>query len=188
MLLKRIIRIWINYLKSQLVLMVIVGVLTYIFGKLIGLPNIFLLSVIAGVGEGIVQIGPVVATIPAVIIAFIKGSTVLSIENWLFAVLVLALYLFIQQLENWLIKPKVVGDAVDIHPLISLIGMTAFGVIFGIPGLILAIPVMATVREIIRYFFYEDRQKPVMGNLKDIVNLPDQNSENDDFLNPPDSV
>ncbi|MEL7568761.1 MAG: AI-2E family transporter [Bacillota bacterium] len=190
MLLKRITGIWINYLKSQLVLMVIIGVLTYIFGKLIGLPNIFLLSVIAGVGEGIPQIGPMIATIPAVIIAFTKGSTVLSIENWLFAVLVVALYWLIQQLENWLIKPKIVGDAVDIHPLISLIGTIAFGAIFGVPGMILAIPVIATVREIIRYY-YEDGHKQIVSNLienKDIVDLPDQNSGNDNSSNPPDSV
>ncbi|NMB93589.1 MAG: hypothetical protein GYA26_05145, partial [Flexilinea flocculi] len=63
MLLKRILKIWINYLKSQLVLMVFIGVITYIVGKMVGLSDTLVLSIVAGVGEGIVQIGPIAATI-----------------------------------------------------------------------------------------------------------------------------
>ena len=136
--------------------MVVIAALTYVFGRIIGLPNIFILSVIAGVGEGIPRFGPVLASIPAAVIAFINGSTVLDIENCLFALLVIGMYWLIQQLENWLIQPKIVGDAVEIHPLIALVGMTFFGAVFGIPGLLLAIPIMATVREVIHYYFYED--------------------------------
>ena len=158
MLLKRVLKIWINYLKSQLVLMVLIGVMTYVVGKLVGLPNAFVLSVVAGVGEGIVQIGPIAATIPAVAIAYLKGSSVLPVENWVFALIILSIYIFIQMIENYLLKPKIVGDAVDIHPILSLVGMTIFGMLLGIPGLIFAIPVMATAREIIHYFFYEERK------------------------------
>ncbi len=158
MLLKRIIKIWINYLKSQLVLMVLIGAITYIVGKIVGLPDILILSIVAGVGEGIVQVGPIVATIPAVVIAYIKGSTVLSVENWVFALMIIAIYILIQMFENYILKPKIVGDAVDMHPLLSLVGMTIFGMLLGIPGLLFAIPVMATAREVIHYFFYEERK------------------------------
>ncbi|GAP41564.1 AI-2E family transporter [Flexilinea flocculi] len=158
MLLKRILKIWINYLKSQLVLMVFIGVITYIVGKMVGLSDTLVLSIVAGVGEGIVQIGPIAATIPAVVIAYIKGSSVLSVENWLFALIIIAIYILIQMFENYILKPKIVGDAVNMHPILSLVGMTIFGILLGIPGLIFAIPVMATAREIIHYLFYEERK------------------------------
>jgi predicted PurR-regulated permease PerM len=158
MLLKRILKIWINYLKSQLVLMVFIGVITYIVGKMVGLSDTLVLSIVAGVGEGIVQIGPIAATIPAVVIAYIKGSSVLSVENWLFALIIIAIYILIQMFENYILKPKIVGDAVNIYPILSLVGMTIFGILLGIPGLIFAIPVMATAREIIHYLFYEERK------------------------------
>ena len=158
MLLKRILKIWINYLKSQLVLMVFIGVITYIVGKMVGLSDTLVLSIVAGVGEGIVQIGPIAATIPAVVIAYIKGSSVLSVENWLFALIIIAIYILIQMFENYILKPKIVGDAVNMHPILSLVGMTIFGILLGIPGLIFAIPVMATARVIIHYLFYEERK------------------------------
>jgi predicted PurR-regulated permease PerM len=158
MLLKRILKIWINYLKSQLVLMVFIGVITYIVGKMVGLSDTLVLSIVAGVGEGIVQIGPIAATIPAVVIAYIKGSSVLSVENWLFALIIIAIYILIQMFENYILKPKIVGYAVNMHPILSLVGMTIFGILLGIPGLIFAIPVMATAREIIHYLFYEERK------------------------------
>jgi predicted PurR-regulated permease PerM len=158
MLLKRILKIWINYLKSQLVLMVFIGVITYIVGKMVGLSDTLVLSIVAGVGEGIVQIGPIAATIPAVVIAYIKGSSVLSVENWLFALIIIAIYILIQMFENYILKPKIVGDAVNMHPILSLVGMTIFGILLGIPGLIFAIPVMATAREVIYYLFYEERK------------------------------
>ena len=155
---KRIIRIWINYLKSQLILMVFIGVLTYLFVKVVGLPYALIMAMLATIGEGISQIGPILAPVPAVALAFWKGSTVLDVENWLFALIILAGYVLIQLLENWIIKPKIVGSMLNLNPILALIGMAIGGLIFNVPGVLLAIPVMVTIREIVKYFFYEDRK------------------------------
>lgn len=154
---KRILKIWWDYLKSQFVMMLFIGVLTYLVAKLIGLPQALILAMIAGICEVVPNIGPVIATIPAAIIAYLQGSTVLTIENWLFALLTVFLYWLIQVVENWLIKPKIVGSMLNISPFLALIGMTVFGLAFGVPGALLATPVMVSVREIVHYYFYEDR-------------------------------
>ena len=155
----RILKIWGNYLKSQFVMMLFIGVLTYVVARLIGLPHALILAVIAGICEVIPNIGPVIATIPAGIIAYFQGSTVLTIENWLFALLTVLLYWLIQLAENWLIKPKIIGSMLNLSPLLALIGMTGFGLAFGVPGVLLAIPVMVSIREIVHYYFYEDREQ-----------------------------
>lgn len=157
---KRLIRIWVNYLKSQMVLMVFIGVLTYLFAKMVGLPYALLMATLATIGEGISQIGPTFATVAAVVAAVSKGSTVLNVENWVFALIILAGYILIQLLENWIIKPKVVGSMLNINPWLALIGQIIAGAIFSIPGVLLVIPVMASVREIVHYFFYENRSFP----------------------------
>lgn len=157
---KRLIRIWVNYLKSQMVLMVFIGVLTYLFAKMVGLPYALLMATLATIGEGISQIGPIFATVAAVAAAISKGSTVLNVENWVFALIILAGYILIQLLENWIIKPKVVGSMLNINPWLALIGQIIAGAIFSIPGVLLVIPVMASVREIVHYFFYENRSFP----------------------------
>ena len=157
---KRLIQIWVNYLKSQLVLMVFIGVLTYLFARMVGLPYALLMATLATIGEGISQIGPILATITAVIVALLKGSTVLNVENWIFALIILAGYILIQLLENWIIKPKVVGSMLNINPWLALIGLIIAGAIFGIPGVLLVTPVMVSIREIVHYFFYENRNPP----------------------------
>lgn len=160
MLSKRILDLWLKYLKGQFILMAAIGFLTFLFAKMIGLPYPLILAAVAAIGEAIPRFGPILAGVPAAIVALIFGSSILNIENWQFAVLVIAVYWLIQQLENWLIQPKIIGDAVDIHPLVALVGMTFAGSVFGIPGMLLAIPVMATVREIVHYYFYEDHHLP----------------------------
>jgi predicted PurR-regulated permease PerM len=151
---KRLIQIWVNYLKSQLVLMVFIGVLTYLFARVVGLPYALLMATLATIGEGIL------ATITAVIVALLKGSTVLNVENWIFALIILAGYILIQLLENWIIKPKVVGSMLNLNPWLALIGLIIAGAIFGIPGVLLVTPVMVSIREIVHYFFYENRNPP----------------------------
>lgn len=166
MLLKRILKIWINYAKSQLILILFIGILTYVYAKAIGIPYPLVMAVLAAIGEGVSQIGPILATVPPVVFALWKGSSILSIPNWGFALIVAAGYILIQQLENWIIKPKLIGSMLDLHPLLALIGMTAAGIFFGIPGVLLAIPVMVTIREAIHYFFYEDRNLPKKDQIK----------------------
>lgn len=152
-LLQRIQRVWRAYLRGQLNLMIIVGLITWAGNAAIGLPGAFVLGVIAGGLEVVPHLGPVLMTVPAVIIALIQGSTYLPVSNLVFALIVILLYVVIQQVENAVIVPVVLGDAVDLHPLVVLFGVIIGASTLGILGALLAAPIIATTREIMSYLY-----------------------------------
>jgi predicted PurR-regulated permease PerM len=104
-----------------------------------------ILALIAGVLEWFPIIGPVVAAIPAVLI----GLTISPAA----ALAAVILYTVIQQLENHLLVPKVMGDAVDLHPAVIIMALVVGGALFGIGGAILAAPIVAIGRDLYRYTF-----------------------------------
>lgn len=149
----RLVKTWRAYFRGQLNLMIIIGVITWIGNTAIGLPGSFPLAVIAGVMELIPNLGPFLAAVPAVIVALLQGSTYLGISNFTFALIVIGLYILIQQIENTFVVPRVLGDAVDLHPLVVLVGVVVGANVAGILGALLAAPVIASVREIVSYLY-----------------------------------
>jgi predicted PurR-regulated permease PerM len=103
------------------------------------------LALIAGVLEWFPIIGPVIAAVPAILI----GLTISPAA----AIAAVILYTVIQQLENNLLVPKVIGDAVDLHPAVMILALVAGGALFGIGGAILAAPTVALGRDLYRYTF-----------------------------------
>ena len=103
------------------------------------------LALIAGVLEWFPIIGPIVAAVPAILV----GLTISPAA----AIAVALLYLAIQQLENNLLVPKILGDAVELHPAVLIVALVVGGSLFGIGGAILAAPVVAAGRDLYRYIF-----------------------------------
>jgi predicted PurR-regulated permease PerM len=104
-----------------------------------------LLALVAGVLELVPIIGPIIAAIPAVLIgASISPGAALA---------AVALYTVVQQLENHLLVPKVMGDAVDLHPAVVIVSLIVGASLFGLSGAILAAPVVALGRDLYRYAF-----------------------------------
>lgn len=104
-----------------------------------------LLALVAGILELVPIIGPIIAAVPAILIgASISPAAALA---------AIALYTVIQQLENHLIVPKVMGDAVDLHPAVVILSLIIGGSLFGLWGAILAAPVVALARDLYRYGF-----------------------------------
>jgi len=142
--LRRILEQLKNWATGSLVLGIIIGAMTGVglwgLGKLTGhpIPYILLFSVIAGLGELIPNIGPVLSAIPPAIVA-------LTIDPIL-AVYVLVLFVLIQQLENNLIVPVVMGQSLNLHPLSVTFTVLVMGALFGLLGAILAVPVCAIIK------------------------------------------
>jgi len=157
---EKISQTWISFLRGQLTLMLIIGVTIWIGNLALGVPAALLMGVLAGLLELIPNIGPTLAAIPAVLLALIFGSTYLPIDNLPFALLVVGFYVLIQFLENQFIVPYVMGDAVDLPPLIVLIGTLAGASAFGILGALLATPVIATGNLIFRYIYRKILEPP----------------------------
>lgn len=103
------------------------------------------LALIAGVLEWFPIIGPIVAAVPAILVGISISPAA--------AIAVAVLYLAIQQLENNLLVPKILGDAVELHPAVLIIALVVGGSLFGIGGAILAAPVVAAGRDLYRYAF-----------------------------------
>jgi predicted PurR-regulated permease PerM len=139
------------YIRGQLLLCTIIGTITTVSLWGLGIRNALLLGIIAGLLEAVPNLGPVIATVPAVIVALFQGSTWLSLPNWGVALLVIGLYIIVQQLENNLIVPKVLGQSVNLHPVVVLFGLLAGASIAGVLGMLLAIPSIAVLRLVARY-------------------------------------
>jgi predicted PurR-regulated permease PerM len=103
------------------------------------------LALIAGVLEWFPIIVPIVAAVPAILVGISISPAA--------AIAVAVLYLAIQQLENNLLVPKILGDAVELHPAVLIVALVVGGALFGIGGAILAAPVVAAGRDLYRYTF-----------------------------------
>jgi predicted PurR-regulated permease PerM len=139
-------RIWSSFLRGQVILAIIIGVIVTLTLTILGVPNALLLGLLAGLLEVIPNLGPILAMIPAVLIALLRGSTVWAIDPVVFALIVIAAYTVIQQLENHLIVPKIIGSSVDLPPVVILIGALAGASLAGVLGIFLAAPMLATGR------------------------------------------
>ena len=122
-------RLW---LLGQLVAMAFLFVLTGLGLWAIGVPAALALALLAGLAQFVPLIGPIVAAVPALLIALAEGS---QIALW-----TLLLYVGIQQVESNLITPLVQRQAVALPPAITLFAVVAFGVLFGPLGILFATP------------------------------------------------
>lgn len=129
---------------GELVLMTIIGILSYIGLTIINIPYAIPLAVLAGLLEVVPNIGPFLSTIPAAII----GLAISPI--YFFAVI--ALYFIIQQAENNLIVPLIMKKAVNLNPIITLFSLLVGGQIAGVIGIILSVPIFIILETILLEF------------------------------------
>ncbi|HEC34458.1 MAG TPA: AI-2E family transporter [Chloroflexi bacterium] len=150
---QRITEVWHAFLRGQLLMAFLLAVITTTVTTAVGLPHSLELGFLAGVMEFIPNIGPIIAAIPAVAVALFEGSSWLPLSNLWFAVLVLGLYVLIQQVEGNLLLPRVLGRGLNLHPLIVLVAVIGGGNLAGILGMLLAAPTVATVRILGEYIY-----------------------------------
>lgn len=163
-------KVWSGFLRGQVLLSIIIGVMTTVALMILGVRNALLLGILAGVLEVVPTIGPVIAMLPAVAIAFFQGSTNWAIDPTLFALIVILTYFGIQQLENHLIVPNVLGASVDLPPVVILIGTLIGASLAGVVGIFLAAPVIATGRLFFRYVLqklFEPLPEPGEASIPD---------------------
>jgi predicted PurR-regulated permease PerM len=131
------------WMQGQILLAVIIGVLVYLGLMILGVPHALTLAVVAACFEIIPVFGPVLAAVPAVIIAFVGGGATLGF-------LTIALYVIAQQFENHLIYPLVVSRVVGVPPLLVILALIVGGELAGFLGIILSVPAAATIQELVR--------------------------------------
>ena len=150
---QQITEVWSAFLRGQLLLGLALATITTIACLAVGLPYAGALGLLAGVMEFVPSLGPIIAMIPAVLLALFQGSAFLPLSNFWFAVLVAGLYIVIQQIEGNLLLPRILGRSLNLHPLLVLIAIIVGGSLAGILGMLLAAPVLATLRVVGHYIF-----------------------------------
>jgi predicted PurR-regulated permease PerM len=133
-----------RWMQGQLFLGLVIGILTFIGLTLLKVEHALLLAVLAAIFE-LIPFGIFLAAIPAVSFAFSGGGISL-------ALMVVALYVLIQQLEGYLISPIVMNKMTGISPLVVIISVLIGVQLAGFWGLILAVPVAVTILEYIKDF------------------------------------
>ncbi len=146
--------VWNAYLRGQLILSIIMGLAVYFAATLLGLPNAAILGLLAGVLEFIPNLGPLIALIPAALLALISQSTTIPVLSGVpFMFVVIFVWTMLQNIEAVFLVPRIMGDSLDLHPFIvilAVLGGAAFG---GALGIILAAPFVASGRVIAHYVY-----------------------------------
>lgn len=132
------------WVRGQLALSIIVGVVTYIGLLILAIPFALPLALVAGILEIIPLIGPIISAIPAVLVGLTISPAV--------ALAVIALFIIVQQLENHLIVPMVMSRVVGLQPPIVIIALLIGAKLNGIGGAFLAIPVIIIAKIIFKEF------------------------------------
>lgn len=147
--------VWSAFLRGQLVLSIVIGVMTATAMSIVGIRFSLALGIVAGVLEVVPSLGPTLAAIPAVLLALFQGSTYIGWSNLTVAFLVAGIYIVIQSIENNLLVPRILGGNLKLHPIAVIMGVLAGFTAAGIIGALLAAPVLATARYILRYIYYK---------------------------------
>jgi predicted PurR-regulated permease PerM len=151
---RQITGVWDAFLRGELLLGLAMASMVTVLCLIVGVPYAWALGPLAGLMELLPSIGPFVAAVPAVLLAFFLGSVNFpSLSHFGFAVVVVGMYILAQQIENNLLVPRIMGRSLKLHPLAVLIAIIVGGNLGGILGILLATPMLATLRVLSRYVF-----------------------------------
>lgn len=155
----RALRLW---LKGQLIAMVVIGLMTGIGLWLIGVPSALVLGLLAGFFEFIPFAGPILSAIPGVLLALAQSP-----EQALWAI---GVYVVVQHSEAYLIQPLIQQYAVDVPAVVLLFSLLAFGLLFGVLGVVFAAPLTVVTYVLVkRLYVIEtlDTPTPIPGEKDD---------------------
>ena len=128
-----------GWVRGQVILMVFIGTVTFVGLFALGVPYPLALATWASLMEIIPIIGPFLGAVPAVLVALAVKSPWLALATAI-------LYVIVQQLENNILVPKIMERAVGLHPILVMVGVLAGGVLYGILGIVIAVPLVAAMQ------------------------------------------
>lgn len=141
----RIRNVWLAYLRGQIVLMFIVGVVFTVAWIIIGIPGALVLGVIAGLFTLVPDVGPFLAMVLAAGVALLEGSTWIPLSNFWVAGIVVIVYLVLINLKNFFLRPYIMGRSVHMNEALIFLAIVIATILQGILGALLVVPVLASV-------------------------------------------
>jgi predicted PurR-regulated permease PerM len=155
----------VNYLRGQIIVAAVNGVLTFVGLTLIGVPYSLVLGVIAGALSIVPFLGIIASILPAVILAFISASddktfmALLPHNSWILVKPLLALVVFaiVQMTESMFVSPRVQSHSTGLHPLVIILGILIWSMLLpGLLGPIVAVPLTCAVVVLLRRYVWRD--------------------------------
>lgn len=145
-----------NWLKGQALGMLFVGVATGLGLYLAGVPAAWAIGLVAGMAEFVPYLGILVAGIPAIVLGFGQGT---DTGLWTVAVLIA-----VQQLQGNLVMPLLQNKMVDLPPAVTIFGIIAAGILFGVAGVLLATPLTIVVLVLVRRLYLHEDSHEVLSS------------------------
>jgi predicted PurR-regulated permease PerM len=142
-----------TWFATQLIAMLVIGVVTTIVLSLIGVRAAVPLGVLAGIFEFIPNVGPTLSAIPAILMGLADSPRM--------ALIVVGVYWVIQFLENNLLIPYLMREQLDLPPALTLVTQVVMASVFGFLGLFVAIPLLATIVVLVRMLWIDEGLPPL---------------------------
>jgi predicted PurR-regulated permease PerM len=134
-----------GFIRGQLIVSLAMALMLTLGLSLIGVRYALLIGMIAGLFDLIPYFGPIIGLLPALLLA--------SVQSFWKAVWVLVLFLAANQFEASVLVPKIMGDRVGLHPLVVIFALLAGGELFGVLGLLIAVPATAVGRVLVSFWW-----------------------------------
>jgi predicted PurR-regulated permease PerM len=147
----RLRRVWMAYLRGQIVLMIIVGIVFTIAWLIMGIPGALVLGVLAGLFTLVPDVGPFLAAALAMAVALLEGSSWIPLENYWVAGIAFVVYLVLINLKNFWLRPYIMGRSVHMNEALIFIAIMIATILEGIMGALLIVPLLASVTVILEY-------------------------------------
>lgn len=143
--------IWNAFLRNQIILFFLTFILYIILLGSLQVNFYFGLALLAGLARFVPYVGPWITWITYGLVAFFQGTTIFGMQPFGYAVLVVGIAVIIDLMMDNFVVPRMMGDSLKIHPAAVMVAVIVFANLFGIIGVLLAAPVMATVKLVSNY-------------------------------------
>ncbi|MCX6059809.1 MAG: AI-2E family transporter [Chloroflexi bacterium] len=161
---RRVRGVWMAYLRGQIVLMIIVGIVFTIAWLIMGIPGALVLGALAGLFTLVPDVGPFVAVTLAMSVALLEGSSWIPLSNFLVAAIVFVVYLVLINLKNFWLRPYIMGRSVHMNEALIFIAIMAATILEGIMGALLVVPMLASMMVILEYLRRRVLKLPPFGD------------------------
>lgn len=160
---------WMAYLRGQLLLMLIVGVVFTIAWYSLGIPGAFVLGVIAGLFTLVPDLGPILAVALAMGVALLEGSNWIPLSNAWVTVIVFLVYFVLINLKNMWLRPFIIGRMIHMNEGLIFVAILIATILNGILGALLVVPVLASAVIVVRYLLRRILNQPLDEDVPSFI-------------------
>ena len=188
-LLLRVDRVLTAYIRGQFILIAIMTVASFIILTVLGVNYSFVLAITTGILELVPYIGPYLAMTISGAVAFFQPHGNFGLSGLVLAAIVVICYFIVRQIEDYVVVPAIIGKIVELPGILVIFAVLAGATLLGPMGLLLAVPITATIKIIVGYLFYKlvdaEREKVDLrhgSNIEELTQILASKTDNSRVL------